>query len=62
MVGVSDILYVPLRNLLIIFYYVMNLWRLRRPDFIPPALLASDFYLSLARDGQKRLVSQWERD
>ena len=43
MVGVSDILYVPLRNLLIIFYYVMNLWRLRRSDFIPLALLASDF-------------------
>ena len=46
---------------LIILYYVMNLWRLRRPDFIPPALLASDFYLSLARDGQKRLVSQWRK-
>ena len=43
MVGVSDILYVPLRNLLIIFYYVMNLWMLRRPNFIPLALLASDF-------------------
>ena len=52
----------PSGTLLIIFYYVMKLWRLRRPDFIPPALLASDFYLSLVRDGQKRLVSQWERD
>ena len=46
MVGVFDILYMPLGTLLIIFYYVLNLWRLRRPDFIPLALLASDFYLS----------------
>ena len=51
----------PSGTLLIIFYYVMNLWRLRRPDFIPLALLASDFYLSLARGGQKRLVSQWRK-
>ena len=43
----------PSVTLLIIFYYVMNLWRLRRPDFIPLALLASDFYLSLASGGQK---------
>ena len=48
-------------TLLIIFYYVMNLWRLRRSDFIPLALLASDFYLSLASGGQKRLVSQWRK-
>ena len=48
-------------TLLIIFYYVMNLWRLRRSDFIPLALLDSDFYLSLASGGQKRLVSQWRK-
>ena len=34
----------PSGTLLIIFYYVLNLWRLRRPDFIPLALLASDFF------------------
>ena len=48
-------------NLLIIFYYVMNLWRLRRPDFIPLALFASNFYLSLARGGQKSFMSQWRK-
>ena len=58
MVGVLDILYLPLWNPIDIFYYVMNLWRMRRPDFIPLALLASDFYLSLVSGGQKRLVSQ----
>ena len=51
----------PSGTLLIIFYYVMKLWRLRRPDFIPLALLASDFYLSLARGEQKRLESQWRK-
>ena len=51
----------PSGTLLIIFYYVMNLWRLRRSDFIPLALLASDFYLSLARGEQKRLESQWRK-
>ena len=34
----------PSGTLLIIFYYVLNLWGLRRPDFIPLALLASDFF------------------
>ena len=48
-------------TVLIIFYYVMNLWRLRRSDFIPLALLASDFYLSLASGGQKKLLSQWRK-
>ena len=43
-------------NLLIIFYYVLNIWRLRRP-----ALLASDFYLSLASGRKKRLVSKWRK-
>ena len=42
MVGVFDILYLPLWNPIDIFYYVMNLWKLRRPDFITLALLASD--------------------
>ena len=61
MVGVLDILYLPLWNPIDIFYYVMNLWRMRRPDFIPLALLASDFYLSLASGGQKKLLSQWRK-
>ena len=60
MVGVFDILYLPLWNPIDIFYYVMNLWRIR-PDFIPLALLASDFYLSLASGGQKKLVTQWRK-
>ena len=51
----------PSVTLLIIFYYVMNLWRLSRPDFIPLALLASEFYLSLASGGQKKWLNQWRK-
>ena len=32
----------PSEILLVILHYVMNLWKLRRPDFITLALLASD--------------------
>ena len=41
-------LYAPLEPPLILFFHVMNLWRLTRPDCIPLAPLASDFYWSLA--------------
>ena len=51
----------PLGTLLIIFYYIMNLWRLRRPYFIPPVLLASDFYLSLA-SGRKKIGESVEKE